>query len=226
MENFRLKQVQMLLKEAGKSKRSEEILSPPQEGKIDSIIFKEILNELMDLEDFIYHSRPTHHLNQEDAQLFCDSLLTVRNRIDDILSDFGVIHKQDVEEEIKILSEKYLILTTKNSFKKVMTKLGADPQRIVVAGVPLQIEDMKEINPHLPENALNPIKKKITHIKNDIERKKGQFNVENILVVTEEDKAGQILAKRAQELYNAKTAAAESLKDISAPEFLKILSSY
>jgi len=225
MENFRFKQVQMLLEEAGRSKGREETLKTPQEGKIDSHIFKEILNELMDIEDFIYDSRPTHHLNQGDAQLFCENLVAVRNKIDYILADFGVIHKKDVGKEIKNLSEKYLILTPKNSFKKVMTKLGADPQKIVVSGVPLNIEDMKEINPHLPESALNPIKKKISKITRDIQRKKTQFNVENILVIIEDDKPGQILAKRAQELYNAKTASTESIKDISAQEFLKILSS-
>lgn len=225
MENFRFKQVQMLLEEAGRSKSSEEILKTAQEGSINSHIFKEILNELMDIEDFIYDSRPTHHLNQGDAQLFCENLVAVRNKIDDILADFGVIHKQDVGEEIKNLSKKYLILTPKNSFKKVMTKLGADPQKIVVSGVPLIIEDIKEINPHLPESALNPIKKKISKITRDIERKKTQFNVENILVIIEDDKPGQILAKRAQELYNAKTASTDSIKDISAQEFLKILSS-
>ncbi len=66
-------------------------------------------------------------------------------------------------------SKDLLILTTKNSFKKSITKLGVDPQRIVVAGVPLDIEDMKLLNPKIPETALLSIKKKIKHVKNDIE---------------------------------------------------------
>lgn len=224
MENLREKQAQMLLIEAGKSVQSKEIFKTPHEGKIDSKIFKEILKELMDLEDYLYNSRPTHHLTQEDSQLFCHELIAVRNKIDDLLSDFGVIDKQDVEDEIKNLSKKYIILTTKNTFKKVMVRLGADPQRIVVAGVPLELEDMKKINPNLPENALKPIKKKIIHIKNDINRKREQFQIENILVMAEEDIPGEILATRAEEIYNAKTSLTENLKDISPQEFLKILS--
>ena len=52
-----------------------------------------------------------------------------------------------------------MILTTKNSFKKTITKFGVDPQRIVVAGVPLDPEDMKILNPKIPEAALDPINK-------------------------------------------------------------------
>lgn len=223
MEKFRYKQAQMLLEEAGKSK-GKEILKTPIGGKIDFITFGEIIDNIIDLEEFLYTSRPTHVLDEENARIFCDRIIAVRDKIDDILADFGVIDKIDVEDEIKSLSGEYLILTTKNSFKKALTKLAVNPQRIVVAGVPLQIEDMKEINPQIPDNALQSIKKKISHVKNDIERKKGQFAVEKVIVLVEKDKTGQILAKRAEKLYNAKIINFEGLKDISAEDLLKILS--
>lgn len=224
MEKLRYKQAQMLLEEAGKSKGTKEILKTPREGKIDLITFGEIIDNIIDLEEFLYTSRPTHVLDEENARIFCDQMIKVRDKIDDILADFGVIEKIDVEDEIKSLSEDYLILTTKSSFKKALTKLTVNPQRIIVAGVPLQMEDMKEINPQIPDNALESIKKKISHVKSDIERKKGQFDVEQVLVLVEKDKTGQILAKRAEELYNAKIISFEGLKDISAEELLEILS--
>ena len=98
-------------------------------------------------------------------------ILSVRTKLDEILADFGVIEKESVEEEIKKLSEDILILTSKNNFKKVFAKFGVDPQKIVVAGVPLEVEDMKILNPKIPEAALTGISKKIEHVKNDIRTK-------------------------------------------------------
>lgn len=224
MDKIRFKQAQKLITEVGKSKKSQEILKKPKEGIIDSKIFGDIINEMIDLEEFLYTSRPTHYLKLNDAQDFCAQIILIRNQIDDILADFGVIEKLNVEEEIKTLSDNYLILTTKSNFKKVLTKLAVDPQKIIVAGVPLQIEDMKTLNPRLPDNALESIEKKISHVKNDINRKKEQFNLENILVVVEKDRAGEILADRAEEIYSAEIISIEGLKDITAGEFLKLLS--
>ena len=224
MDKIRFKQAQKLITEVGKSKKTQEILKKPKEGIIDSKIFGDIINEMIDLEEFLYTSRPTHYLKLNDAQDFCAQIILIRNQIDDILADFGVIEKLNVEEEIKTLSDNYLILTTKSNFKKVLTKLAVDPQKIIVAGVPLQIEDMKTLNQRLPDNALESIEKKISHVKNDINRKKEQFNLENILVVVEKDRAGEILADRAEEIYSAEIISIEGLKDITAGEFLKILS--
>lgn len=222
MEKFRYKQAQMLLEEAGKSK-GKEILKTPIGGKIDFITFGEIIDNIIDLEEFLYTSRPTHVLDEENARIFCDRIIAVRDKIDDILADFGVIDKIDVEDEIKSLSGEYLILTTKSSFKKALTKLAVNPQRIVVAGVPLQIEDMKEINPQIPDNALQSIKKKISHVKNDIIRKMDQFDTQEMLVVVENDKSGEIMAKRAENLYGARVMIRDSLKNTSILEFRKAL---
>jgi hypothetical protein len=226
MDKLRYKQAQILLEKVIESKKSQEKFKKPHAGNINSQTIGEILNDMIDLEEFLYTSRPTHLLNQEEAQDFCDQIMVIRNKLDELLVDFGVIEQLNVEEEIKTLTGKYLILTTKSNFKKAMTKLAVDPQHILVAGVPLQIEDMKIINPKIPDNALKSIEKKISHVKNDIKRKKEQFEIEQILVVVEKDKTGEILAKRAQELYDAHIIKVESIKNISPGEFLKILSEF
>ncbi|MCE5213911.1 MAG: DUF2100 domain-containing protein [Methanobacterium sp.] len=226
MDKLRYKQAQILLEKAIKSKKPQEILKKPHTGKINSQILREILNKLIDLEEFLYTSRPTHFLEQEEAQDFCDQIIIIRNKLDEILVDFGVIEQLNLEEEIKNLSGKYLILTTKSNFKKAMNKLSVDPQRVLVTGVPLQVEDMKIINPKIPDSALESIEKKISHVKNDIKRKKKQFEIEQVLVVVEKDKTGEILAKRAQEIYDAQIISVESIKDISPGEFLKLLSEF
>jgi hypothetical protein len=224
MENFRLKQVQSLLRDAVKSKTSKENLRNPKEGFINVQEFEEILNLLFEAEEFIYSSRPTHKLDQVNAELFTGKIISARNTMDKILSDFKVMDITNSEEDINEYSKDLLILTTKNSFKKTFTKFGVDPQRIVVAGVPLDPEDMKILNPKIPEVALEPIKKKIKHVKNDIERKMDQFNLKNIIVLVENDKPGQILGKRAEELYNAQLISIDNLKDISVGEFIAIVS--
>jgi hypothetical protein len=101
--------------------------------------------------------------------------------------------------------------------------LGVDPQRIIVAGVPLELDDMKKLNPKIPEKALEPVKKKINRVKEDIERKKSVFNTESILVTVTGDLAGQILSERAEEFYNARKIQNANLKDIEINEFLKML---
>ncbi len=224
MEKFRLKQAQSLLIDAAKSRTNEEKLKTPKEGFINVDLFEKILNELFEAEEFIYSSRPSHKLDPTSAEIFAGKIIAARNGMDEILSDFGVIDKNNFEEDINEYSKDLLILTTKNSFKKTITKFGVDPQRIVVAGVPLDPEDMKILNPKIPETALEPIKKKIKHVKNDIERKIKQFNLKSIIVLVEKDKPGEVLGKRAEELYNARLISKDNLKDITMGEFIAIVS--
>ncbi len=223
MHKTRFKQAQSLLEEAGKSSKTTEKLKPPKEGKIDSSAYEEILNKIIKTEEFIYSSRPSHHLLQEDAEEFCSNLIDIRNKIDEILAEFGVLEKEDIEEEVKRLSERFIFLTTKGNFKKLLTRWGVEPQRIIVAGVPLEAEDMRILNPNIPESALEPIKKKISHVKKDIDRKMNELDVENILVVVEKDKSGEILVKRAKDNYGAFVIEEDSLKDIDVSEFKRSL---
>lgn len=223
MDKIRFKQAQSLLLESGKSKKGTEKLKPPKEGTLDPVAYAEIINNVIKTEEFIYSSRPSHKLLQEDAEEFCNNLIEIRNKIDDILAEFGVLEKKNTEEEVKRLSERFIILTSKGNFKKILTRWGVEPQRIVVAGVPLEAEDMRILNPKIPETALEPIKKKISHVKNDINRKMEQFDTQQILVVVENDKSGEILAKRAEDIYSAQVMAMDSLKDTSVLEFQKAL---
>lgn len=224
MQKLRLQQAQKLIEEAGKRKDTCQTLKTPQKGIINANIFAKSLNELIEAEEFIYKSRPSHQLAEEEAELFCSKILSVRSNLEGILSDFGVIEKESVEEEIKKLSQNILILTSKNHFKKVFNKLGVDPQRVVVAGVPLQIEDMKILNPKIPEAALDGISKKIEHVKNDIDRKISSLDLKKVLVIVESDTAGELLGKRSKEIYNAEIAFLDNLKDITPEEFKEIIS--
>jgi hypothetical protein len=222
MEKFRIEQAQELIKKSGKSIKNDSF-KEPQEGKIDSQLLTEIINLLIESDEFVYQSQPLHKLNKEEAIIFCNQLLTIRNKIDILLADFGVLELQNLEEDVKRLSENYIFLTTKGALKKSLVKWGVDPQRIVVAGVPLEIEDMKILNPKIPEKALEPVKKKIKRAKSDIERKKDLFKTDDILVIIENDPAGDMLAKRAIEIYNARKIQKNNIKDLEVNDFLKIM---
>ena len=224
MEKLRLQQAQQLIKEAGKRETAVQRLKSPQKGIINADTFTKSLNELIEAEEFIYSSRPSHELDEKEAKQFCDKILIVRSELDEILADFGVIEKESVEEEIRNLSEDILILTSKSNFKKVFTKFGIDSQKIVVAGVPLEASDMKILNPKIPDAALAGISKKIEHVKNDIERKIESLNLKKIFVIVETDKAGEILGKRAKEIYKAEVVFLDNLKDITPEEFKEIIS--
>jgi hypothetical protein len=224
MEKLRLQQAQKLIEEAGKRENAPEKLKSPREGTINADVFGKTLNELIEAEEFIYSSRPSHKLNEEESKQFCNKILSIRTKLDEILADFGVIEKESVEEEIKKLSEGILILTSKNNFKKVFAKFGVDPQKIVVTGVPLEVEDMKILNPKIPEAALAGISKKIEHVKNDIQRKIDGLNLEKILVIVEADNAGKVLGKRSKEIYDAEVVFLDNIKDITPEDFKEIIS--
>ncbi|BDZ66879.1 DUF2100 domain-containing protein [Methanobacterium ferruginis] len=223
MNKIRFKQAQSLLLKTGKSQGTALKFKTAQEGTINSDLYADIINKIIETEEFIYSSRPTHHLLQEDAEQFCNSLIDIRNKIDDMLVEFEVLERENVEEKVEKLSQEFIILTTKGNFKKILTRWGVEPQRIVVAGVPLDVDDMRILNPKIPESALEPIKKKINHVKNDVNRKIRDLDTENILVVVEKDKSGEVLGKRAEDLYGARVIKKDSLKDTDILEFKRAL---
>ncbi|MBM4240864.1 MAG: DUF2100 domain-containing protein [Euryarchaeota archaeon] len=224
MENFRLYQAQSLIKEAGKSKKIKERLKPPKEGKINLDLFEGLLNDIISAEEFIYSSRPSNNLNEDEAKLFCDKIIGARNKIDSILTEFGVLDRKNVEKEIKRLTKGLLILTSKSNYKKTLTKFGAQAQQIIVTGVPLDVDDMKILNPKIPDDALKPIIKKIKHVKNDIKRKMDSKDLYEVLVIVETDKIGELLAERATELYDARAIKMDNLKDITPDELIGLIS--
>lgn len=224
MEKLRLKQAQKLIEEAGKREASSLKLKSPREGIIDSNVYTKCINELIEAEEFIYLSRPSHKLNKNEAEQFCNKILDVRTNLDSILSDFGVIEKKEIEEEIKEISNDILFITSKSSFKKILTRFGIDSQKVIVAGVPLEVNDMKILNPKIPDAALSGISKKIEHVKNDIERKINTLNIKRVLVIVENDNAGIMLGKRSEKLYNANVIILDNIKDVTVNQFKNIIS--
>lgn len=223
MDKIRLKQAENLIIKASDGVNKVEKMKVAQEGKINITSYEKAIKELISLEDFIYSSLPNHKLDSKNAKEFTDKLINVRENIDNLLRDFGVLEKIDSKEKVDTVSKEILIILPKNNIKKSIVKLGINAQNIVVASVPLTVEDMKEINPKLPDNAINGISKKIEHINNDIKRKMENFNLKHVLVLAEPDINGKLLTKRAHEMYSANTHLEDDLKNISGDKLLELI---
>lgn len=223
MENIRLKQAQNLILKSTKKSKSNLILKEAEEGQIDISLFESALKNLIKAEEFIYKSLPNHDLSKDEATEFTKYLIDARENINLQLANFKVIEEEVEEVDINDLTSNILFITTKNSFKKSLKKIGIDVQRIIVADMPLVIEDMKEINPKIPDTALKGIEKKIEHIHNDIKRKQESLNPDKLIVLGEKDINGKLLAKRAKEQYNAKVHLDDNLKELAEIDIKNII---
>jgi hypothetical protein len=223
MNNIRLKQAQELVVKAANRGDETIKLNVPYSGHIDVKKFEKIFRDVISAEEFIYKSVPNHNLSKKEAIEFTKFLILARDNIDAILSDFKVIEKREEKVDIDGLTDNVLFITSKNIFKKSLKNLGIDVQRIIVASVPLDVEDMKEINPEISNVSLRGIKKKVEHIHNDIKKKKQIFNPEKIIVLAEKNLNGRLLVKRAEEDYGAIFHLSDNLKDLTESDLIEIL---
>ena len=223
MDKIRFKQAENLIINANNRKNNSEKMKPAKKGIINISSYEKAIKELISLEDFIYSSLPSHELDLENSEKFTKKLISVRENIDDILRDFSVLEKPNLENRVDSISKEILIILPKNNIKKSIVKLGINAKNIVVASVPLTVEDMRKINPKIPDNALKGISKKIEHINNDIKRKMEISNLKQILVLAEPDINGELLAKRAKEMYGANTHLENDLKNISGDTLVELI---
>jgi hypothetical protein len=223
MKNNRMKQAENLILKSTERSKNNFTLKEAESGIINPKLSESALKSLIKSEDYIYKSLPNHQLKKEEAIEYTNHLIAAREYIDLQLANFKVLEKEEEKINIGDLSSNILFITSKNNFKKTIKKLGVDVQSIIVADVPLVIDDMKEINPNIPENALKGISKKVEHVHNDIERKKSSLNPSKIIVIAENDINGKLLAKRAEEMYKAEIYLNDNLKDLTEIDLKEII---
>lgn len=223
MNKLRHAQAQELILKSVKKQKGVLKLKEAEEGTIDVSLHETALKNLIKSEEFIYNSLPHHNLSKEEATEYTKYLITIRDSINSQLANFKVIEEEVEEVDVNELTSEILFITTKNNFKKVLKKLGIDVQRIIVADMPLVLEDMKKINPKIPDAALKGIGTKIEHIHNDIKRKIESLSPKKIIVLGEKDINGKLLSQRAEEQYEAKSCLVDNLKEITEIELKKII---
>ncbi|EHP89171.1 DUF2100 domain-containing protein [Methanotorris formicicus] len=172
-------------------------------GKIDTNELKKAIYVLIEADEFLYKKAPLHELNEEEAKDFCKLILKAEKHLNNVLKNFGFEF-----EEKEIDKDALYIVSNKKLFRKLKDK-NPDLNVICTEGM-LDIEDMKAINPNIPEKALGGIKKKIEITKNNIAKRIEKTKPSKILVVVE-DKADELIYKRAKDLYNADKINAEEL---------------
>ncbi|AEF96967.1 DUF2100 domain-containing protein [Methanotorris igneus] len=164
-------------------------------GKINVDEFKKAIYALIEADEFLYKKAPLHELNEEEAKEFCRLILKAERHLNNVLKDFGFEF-----EEKEIDKNALYIVSNKKLFRKLKDK-NPDLNVICTEGM-LDIEDMKTINPNIPEKALEGIKKKIEITKNNIAKRIEKTKPSKVVVVVE-DKADELIYNRAKELYNA-----------------------
>lgn len=223
MNSSRMNQAKDLIQKSTKKSNKSIIFHEAESGFINPNLSESALKNIMKSENFIYSSLPNHNLSKEEAIQYTNFLLAVRESIDEQLSNFKVIEKEVDEIDMDTITTDILFITSKNSFKKTLKKLGIDVKRIIVADMPLLIEDMKEINPKIPDAALKGIEKKIEHVHNDINRKIASLKPSKIIVLAENDINGKLLGKRSKDIYNAEIYLKDNLKDINESDIKLIV---
>lgn len=99
---------------------------------------------------------------------------------------------------IKLVDQDYIFIAS-NSVKKKLKNLGLEAIHIIVAGGPLTLEDMKELNPNIPDAALQNYGKKIDNLMGEL---KAAFSSGKkvYLAVNPQDPTDKLMIKRIPDL--------------------------
>jgi hypothetical protein len=167
-------------------------------GNINVAEFKKAFYALIEADDYLYKKAPLHNLNDDEAKIFCKLILQTQKHLNNVLKEFGFEFEggaQLDESALYIVSNKKLLKNLKNK----MPNLNV----ISTEGV-LEAEDMKVINPNMPEKALKGIEKKCGIIKEQINKLINKLNPSKVIVIMDENnKADELIYLRAKELYGA-----------------------
>jgi hypothetical protein len=166
-------------------------------GNIDINEFKKAMYALIEADDYLYKKAPHHELNDDEAKLFCKLILQTQKHLNSVLKGFGF----EFEESILDINALYIV-----SNKKLLKNLkNKEPNLNIISteGV-LEPEDMKVVNPKIPEKALKGIEKKCNIVKEQISKLINNINPSKVIVVVDEgNKGDELIYMRAKELYGA-----------------------
>jgi len=98
------------------------------------------------------------------------------------------------------VSDNFLFVGS-NAAKKKLKGIGIEPIRIIVAGGPINIEEMKELNPAMPEAGLKNYEKKLENMREDLKRA-FQSGKKVFFIFSALDNTDKMILKRLIELEN------------------------
>jgi len=101
-------------------------------------------------------------------------------------------------EILNVVSDNYLFVGS-NSAKKKLKGVGIDAIKIIVAGGPITLDEMKELNPSMPEPGLKSYEKKLENMREDLKRA-FQSGKKVYFVFSAQDNTDKMILKRLSEL--------------------------
>ncbi len=166
-------------------------------GNINVDEFKRAMYALIEADDYLYKKAPNHDLNDDEAKLFCKLIIQTQKHLNNVLKGFGF------EFEEKVLDTKALYIVSNKKLLKNLKNKEPNLNIISTEGV-LEPEDMKIVNPKIPEKALKGIEKKCNIVKEQISKLINNINPSKVIVVVDEgNKGDELIYLRAKELYGA-----------------------
>ncbi|MBD3193996.1 MAG: DUF2100 domain-containing protein [Candidatus Lokiarchaeota archaeon] len=146
--------------------------------EIDALLSS--IEDLIDIKVLIRKTTPEYQFEGNNKIKLMEHLQSIQNKLIPVFSDHLNLEinesiEEKVEEKIKSI-QKWVhngnfLLVSSNSAKKKLKNLNIDPRQIIVSGGPVFYEDYQKVNPQIPDNALEGIKKKCEYLLNDIKQK-------------------------------------------------------
>lgn len=129
-------------------------------------------------------------------------LKTVQDALNLTMEKMGLEKPQEEEKKIEVKTVDFtgiLFITVSSSTRRKLLDLGADPRFVVVTGGPLDVADVKNLNPNISDETLETVRRKVETVWRDIERK--ALDSKKILVLAEKDNKGDLMvAEKAEEI--------------------------
>jgi hypothetical protein len=98
----------------------------------------------------------------------------------------------------EIVGENYLFISS-NSIRKKLKSVGIEAFKIIAAGGPIAIEDLKKLNPNIPEAGLKGYQKKIDNVYKSL-KKAVDSGLDLYFVMDTRDESDVLIADRLEEI--------------------------
>lgn len=156
------------------------------------------VDALLTVWSIVRASAPHFVLREREEEEFVEKLVLAQRSLSDLLSIFGFsLRESELNNVLSGLNPgETLLLVVSPSFMRRLVGAGVPREKVVAIGGPLSAEDAKELNPHLPEEAIRGVEARLQSFWRELERKvKGIRTV--LLILEKGGKVDELIARRA-----------------------------
>jgi hypothetical protein len=188
----------------------------------DFLRINEAINLLIDVKNIFRQSTPNFALDEINFQKIKSSLIKLNGIITILNENFGIGSQSEKNYSMDLKKDvgNYFFIVNSQKNRKKLIDIGLDLEQILVTGGPIFENDIKILNPNIPDNALQNIQNKIQKFWKILQNKiqKGKFN-KLILLLEENNVADKILLNKKNEFESRLSI---SVQYITVPSFDQI----